>query len=308
MKRIIIATRGSKLALYQANLIKKLIKKKNPQIQVELNIIKTKGDKILDVSLSKIGGKGVFVKEIETTLINKQADIAVHSMKDMPSLLPKGLILNAILPREDASDSFISNKYDSLAELSSKDVIGTSSLRRIAQIKPNFKGNIKMLRGNVNTRLQKLDDGEYDAIILATAGLKRLGLEKRIKEKLTNEQMIPACGQGAIGIECRTEDREIINILDELNCPQTFLAVETERAFNKEIGGSCQFPAGCYVEIKENQFSLKAFLASEDGKINITNEISGLTEFLPDIGSSIGAEILADGGQKIIDTIKKKNE
>ena len=304
MKKIIIATRGSELALYQANLVKKHIIKRNPNIEIVLNIIKTKGDKILDTSLAKIGGKGLFVKEIENALLSKEADIAVHSMKDVPSELPNGLIINTILPREDASDSFISNKYKSLEELPDDAIIGTSSLRRITQLKPFFKGKIKLLRGNVQTRLAKLDNGEYDAIILATAGLKRLNLKDRITQKFTSEIMIPAVGQGAIGIECR-DDESLTELLKPLNCPTTNLAITTERIFNKKIGGSCQFPAGCYVEIDKDNFTLTAFLASEDGTVHIDNEMSGIVDLLPDIGISVAEEILNEGGQEIVNSIKK---
>ena len=235
--KLTIATRGSQLALWQAEHVKAELLKLRDDLEIELKILKTKGDIILDTSLSKIGGKGLFVKEIEQALLDHSADIAVHSMKDMPTELPEGLMLASILEREDPRDAFVSNKYNSFSELPEGAVVGTSSLRRSSQLLTKGKYDIQMLRGNVNTRLAKLDDEQYDAIILATAGLKRLEFNDRITDKFDVSEMIPSAGQGAVGVECRQSDKELVDLLQKINCDRTAMAVQTERTFVNYMPG-----------------------------------------------------------------------
>lgn len=261
MKTIRIGTRASKLALWQAHHVQNLLQKKG--CQVEIVKITTKGDQILDQSLSKIGGKGLFLKEIEEALLQGEVDIAVHSMKDVPYELPNGLVIPSILKREDPSDAFVSVKYQNLNELPKKAVIGTSSLRRSVQLKKLYPHlQFQDLRGNVDTRLKKLVTGEFDAIILASAGLIRLGLDHHINERL---KIIPAVAQGAIGIECRETDSAVVEFLQDLNHAETFECVSLERLFLQLAEGSCTMPIGCFVEKEKDVFSLKGFFANPDG-------------------------------------------
>lgn len=260
-----IGTRASQLAVWQAEHVKALIENKFPNKEVQLIKIVTKGDKILDKPLMEIGGKGLFLKELETALVNGEADIAVHSMKDVPFELPEGLEISCILERADPFDAFVSNKFKSFHAMPKGSVVGTSSLRRAVQIKrqfPDFK--IKDLRGNVGTRLGKLDAEEFDAIVLACAGLKRLGLEKRISKQLTD--FIPAVSQGAIGIECRQDDEKMKSVLQEIHHKETSLCVEAERYFMKLVEGSCHIPLGCYViKLEGLNYSVKCFYSQPDG-------------------------------------------
>ncbi len=258
INKISIGTRGSKLALWQAEWIKSEIKRLYPDLEIELNKIKTTGDKILDVPLAKVGGKGLFVKEIEEALLRHEADIAVHSMKDVPTEFPDGLHLAVICKREDPRDAFISQIQNSKFKIQKfNDVpqgakIGTSSLRRSCQllnIRPDLK--IDQLRGNLDTRLRKLNEGKYDAIILATAGIKRLGWADRITEILTPEISLPAIGQGAIGVECRIDDDFISNLIVPLNHPETSICIKAERAFLKRLEGGCQVPVAAYARIEQ---------------------------------------------------------
>lgn len=251
MSLIRIATRRSPLALWQAEHVAKLLKASHPSIEIELVKMITQGDKILDTPLSKIGGKGLFVKELEQGMLNGDADIAVHSMKDVPAQLPDGLEMAAILEREDPRDAFVSNTYASIDDLPQGAVVGTSSLRRqcqLLQMRPDLR--IKSLRGNVNTRLQKLDDGDYDAIILAAAGLIRLGFESRIKTAIPMNTMLAAIGQGAIGVECRTGDEETLRLIECLHHDTTATRVTAERAMNFKLEGGCQAPIAGHARIK----------------------------------------------------------
>ena len=298
--KIRIATRGSQLALWQAEHVKARLLEINPELEIELNIIKTQGDKILDVSLAKIGGKGLFVKEIEQALLDDEADIAVHSMKDVPAEFPAGLILHAILEREDPRDAFVSNKYKTLQDLPEGAVVGTSSLRRASQLYRQYPVKTELLRGNVNTRLAKLDDGLYDGIILAAAGLIRLEFEDRIASALDPDKFIPSPGQGAVGVECRADDSAICELLDQLNHDATAKRVKVEREFNLAIGGSCQVPAGCFVTLSDNQFELKAFVASADGKEYYREEICGTLDNLEGQGTAIAKKLMAQGADKVI--------
>jgi len=308
MDKITIGTRGSKLALWQANFIKDEIEKKHKNIKVELKIIKTQGDKILDVPLAMVGGKGLFVKEIEDELLKGNIDLAVHSMKDVPTFFPEGLYLAIITEREDYRDAFLSRKNTPLKELPNNAIIGTSSLRRKAQLL-NIKNNcqIKDLRGNVDTRIKKLENGDYDAIILATAGLKRMGFEDKITEYLDVDVMIPAVGQGALGIEIRENDNKIKEIISFLNHEPTYFAVKAERAFLRMLEGGCQVPIGCYGLLKENTLNLVGFVASVDGKKFIKDTISGNKSEYINLGKSLAEKILKQGGKEILDEVYCQN-
>ena len=243
-----IATRKSPLALWQANHVRDALLARHPELQVELVTMTTQGDKILDTPLAKVGGKGLFVKELETGMLEGRADIAVHSMKDIPVEFPQGLGLAVVLPREDPRDAFISNTFSSLADLPEGARMGTSSLRRQCQLaakRPDLK--ILNLRGNVNSRLGKLDNGDYDAIMLAAAGMRRMGWEDRITELLQPDQFIPAIGQGAIGIECRNDDSRVLQLITDLGDETTTLRLRAERAFNARLNGGCQVPRRLFI-------------------------------------------------------------
>lgn len=254
LKKLTIATRKSPLALWQAEHIKARLQALYPNLQIELLKIVTKGDKILDTPLAKIGGKGLFVKELEQAMYDKTADIAVHSLKDVPMELPEGLTIGAFCKRVSPTDAFVSNKYDSLVALPKGAVVGTSSLRRQCQLKQHRPDlTIKSLRGNVGTRLSKLDAGEYDAIILATSGLQRIELQDRIREELDTDISLPAVGQGALAIECRENDEQILNLLAPLNDNQDTLCVMAERALNRHLQGGCQVPIAGFAVIENKQ-------------------------------------------------------
>lgn len=310
-----IATRQSPLALWQANFVKDKLEKLYPTMKVELLEMVTKGDKILDTPLAKIGGKGLFVKELENALYEKRADIAVHSLKDVPMVLPEGLTLGAYLERHAPTDAFISNLYASLDELPDGAVLGTSSLRRECQI-AHTKGNliIKSLRGNVGTRLSKLDAGEYDAIILATSGLERLGLGERIRHELDDELSLPAVGQGALAIECRADDETILQLLAPLNHLATRLCVIAERAMNKTLEGGCQVPIAGFATIDGDTLSLRGRVGSIDGKtlLKSQNTIT-LTHTADDeqnaenLGKQIAQDLLSQGADQILKEVYQNN-
>lgn len=310
-----IATRQSPLALWQANFVKDKLEKLYPTMKVELLEMVTKGDKILDTPLAKIGGKGLFVKELENALYEKRADIAVHSLKDVPMVLPEGLTLGAYLERHAPTDAFISNRYASLDELPDGAVLGTSSLRRECQI-AHTKGNltIKSLRGNVGTRLSKLDAGEYDAIILATSGLERLGLGERIRHELDDELSLPAVGQGALAIECRADDETILQLLAPLNHLATRLCVIAERAMNKTLEGGCQVPIAGFATIDGDTLSLRGRVGSIDGKtlLKSQNTIT-LTHTADDeqnaenLGKQIAQDLLSQGADQILKEVYQNN-
>ena len=264
MKTLRIATRKSPLALWQAEFVKANLLKHHPHLKIELVTFTTQGDKILDVPLAKIGGKGLFVKELEAAMLAGEADLAVHSMKDVPMECPEGLAITTICEREDPTDAFVSNRFASLEDLPQGAIVGTSSLRRQCQLRalrPDLI--IRDLRGNVGTRLGRLDNNEYDAIILASAGLKRLGLEARLRQQLT--QLLPAVGQGAVGIETRIDDTKLHQLLAPLHHPQTALCVQAERAMNRRLQGGCQVPIAGFATIDNQTLTLNALVGSIDG-------------------------------------------
>ena len=299
-----IATRQSQLALWQAEYVKSQLERFHPGVVVKLLPMTTRGDKILDTPLAKVGGKGLFVKELEQGMLNGEADIAVHSMKDVPVEFPEGLHLAVICPREDPRDAFVSNTIPDFDHLPKGARVGTSSLRRQCQlraIRPDIE--IIDLRGNVNTRLQKLDDGQYDAIILAAAGLKRLGFEARIAEALDPTISLPAIGQGAVGIECRIDDERIHQLLAPLNDPMTQTRVLAERAMNKRLQGGCQVPIGGYAEISHGLLLLRGLVGSPDGSDIITGEIAGPLESAEELGEVLADDLLSRGAKEILDAL-----
>ncbi|MGE4496289.1 MAG: hydroxymethylbilane synthase [Deferribacterales bacterium] len=306
MKKVRIATRGSMLALWQANHIKALLEKEH-KVECELLVIKTQGDKILDVPLAKIGGKGLFVKEIETALLENQADIAVHSMKDVPMLLPEGLELYASPEGETPEDAFVSVKYKTIADLPQNAVVGTSSLRRkvqLARLRPDLE--IKDLRGNVNTRLRKLDDGEYDAIILARAGLVRLEYHDRVTDVISVEDMLPAVCQGILGIEVRSDDTESKKLLDFLRHEPTETRVRCERTFLRRLEGGCQAPIAGHSVIEGDRIIMKGLVSDLIGETYIEAENKGSVKDAAEIGYELAESILAAGGKEILDEIYSK--
>lgn len=303
-KVIRIATRQSPLALWQAEHVAARLQQLFPDVQTELVKMVTRGDKILDAPLAKVGGKGLFVKELEQGMLEGTADIAVHSMKDVPVEFPDGLHLAAILQREDPSDAFVSNHYASFADLPTNARIGTSSLRRQCQIKERYPdAEIISLRGNVNTRLAKLDAGDYDAIILASAGLKRLGMSDRITQCLDTSVSLPACGQGAIGIECRSDDAEINEILSSLHDHETGLCVQAERAMNARLNGGCQVPIAGFAEIQHQQLTMRGLVGSPDGALLYRSACTGEIDQADALGKRIAEDLLAQGADKILQAL-----
>ncbi|MGB0834171.1 MAG: hydroxymethylbilane synthase [Psychrobium sp.] len=299
-----IATRQSPLALWQAEFVKAQLEHFHPNIKVELVTMVTKGDKILDTPLAKVGGKGLFVKELETAMLEGRADIAVHSMKDVPVEFPEGLGLEVICEREDPRDAFVSNKYKNLDELPQGSVVGTSSLRRQCQIRaarPDLV--IRDLRGNVGTRLGKLDAGEYDAIILAAAGLIRLEMPERIASFIEPEQCLPAVGQGAVGIECRLDDDRIKELLAPLEHTETRQRVLAERALNKRLEGGCQVPIGSYCVIDGDNFWLRALVGNPDGSVMLTEEARGTLADAEQTAINMADKLLDRGGREILQQV-----
>ncbi len=299
--KIRIATRSSKLALWQSNWIKQKLEQHHEDLTVELILLKTQGDKILDVPLAKIGGKGLFVKELETAMLENRADIAVHSLKDVPTVFPDGLEISVMTEREAANDAFVSNRYSSFNDLPENGLVGTSSLRRIAQLKkarPDLA--FKSLRGNVETRLKKLDSGEFDAIILAAAGLIRLGLKPRITELLPHDLSLPAIGQGIVCIESRIGDQEILDKISFLADEQSTIQVSAERALLKRLNGGCQIPIAGHALIDGDQLTLTGILAGPEGDpfLKMT-ETGSLTDGLI-IGNQLGERMLKAGGREIL--------
>ena len=308
-REIRIATRKSALALWQAEHVKAELEKAHPGLVVTLVPMVSRGDKLLDSPLSKIGGKGLFVKELETALLNNEADIAVHSMKDVPMAFPEGLDLYCICEREDPSDAFVSNTFACLDDLPAGSVVGTSSLRRQAQLlarRPDLK--ITFLRGNVNTRLAKLDAGEYDAIILASAGLIRLGFEDRIRSRLTVEDSLPAGGQGAVGIECRTADAEVHELLKPLHHEATASRVVAERALNRHLNGGCQVPIACYAIIEGDQLWLRGLVGEPDGTLLLRAEARAPLADAEALGVKVADDLLAQGANRILEAIYREAE
>lgn len=303
-----IATRQSPLAMWQALYVKEQLQLTHPGLVVELVPMVTKGDIILDTPLAKVGGKGLFVKELELALLGSRADIAVHSMKDVPIDFPEGLGLVTICEREDPRDAFVSNHYDSLEELPAGSIVGTSSLRRQCQLKAQRPDLIiRDLRGNVGTRLGKLDNGDYDAIILAVAGLKRLGLNERIRTPLSAEQSLPAVGQGAVGIECRLDDNDTRQLLDALNHSRTAICVKAERAMNTRLEGGCQVPIGSYAIWQGDKIWLRALVGSPDGETILRGERLVTPEDAEAAGISLAEELLDKGARAILTAVYQGN-
>lgn len=296
-----IATRQSPLALWQANFVKAALETRFPELSVELVTMVTKGDIILDTPLAKIGGKGLFVKELELALLEDRADIAVHSMKDVPMDFPEGLGLAVICEREDPRDAFVSNRYANLDELPAGAVVGTSSLRRQCQLMASYPHlQVKSLRGNVGTRLSKLDNGEYDAIILASAGLIRLGMPERIRSFISTEQSLPAAGQGAVGIETRLGDERVLNYVRALHHLPTAYCVLAERAMNRHLQGGCQVPIGGFAELQGDEIYLRALVGSLDGSQIIRAEGRATAEDAEKLGVQIAQQLLNQGADKIL--------
>jgi len=300
-KNIKIGTRGSLLATTQSTWVKTQIEAAHPGVAVELVTIVTKGDKILDVPLAKVGGKGLFVKEIEEALLRKDVDLAVHSMKDVPSELPEELHLGIIPLRENPHDAFISNQYATLSELPTGATVGTSSLRRRAQLaalRPDLQ--IVDLRGNLDTRLRKLDEGQFQAIILAAAGLNRLGMSSRATGYFSAQEMLPAVGQGALGIELRRDDAELLAGLSFLNDAETTVAVRAERAFLHRLEGGCQVPIGAFAEVNSGQVELTGLVASVDGREVLKDSITGNSAEAQELGTRLADRLLELGGREIL--------
>lgn len=302
---IIIGTRSSKLALWQADYVMDCLQKKYPELHVEKKLMTTKGDKILDAPLAKIGGKGLFTKELEQDMLAGGIDIAVHSLKDMPTEVPDGLVITAITERYDPGDAFVSNKVKSLVELPKGAIVGTSSLRRKAQLlhaRPDLQ--ISDLRGNVNTRLEKLEREHFDAIILAVAGLKRLGFADRITEVLPREIVLPAVGQGALAIETREDDCEVRNLIAFLNNEATVACARAERAFLARVEGGCQVPVGVYaVPEAEGRLHVEAVIASLDGARLYRDAAVGSAAEAESLGTALADKLLAMGGIAILHEI-----
>ncbi len=305
MKQVLrIATRKSPLALWQAEFVKSSLCEAHQGLDVELLTMSTKGDKILDSPLAKVGGKGLFVKELETAMLEGRADIAVHSMKDVPMEFPDGLKLGVICEREDPSDAFVSNQFHSMDELPNGSRVGTSSLRRKCQLmakRPDLE--ILDLRGNVNTRLRKLDEGEYDAIILASAGLIRLEMSDRIRSRLSPEQSLPAGGQGAVGIELRSDDKEIADLISVLHHQPTAYRVIAERALNTRLQGGCQVPIACYALLENDQLWLRGLVGDPDGSRMLFAELRGSVEDAEQIGIDVAEELLRQGADEILQAV-----
>ncbi|MBY5993337.1 hydroxymethylbilane synthase [Ferrimonas balearica] len=303
-KEIRIATRKSPLALWQAEFVKAELEKAHPGLTVTLLKMSTKGDRILDTPLAKVGGKGLFVKELEVAMLNGEADIAVHSMKDVPVEFPEGLGLAVICDREDPRDAFVSNTYKSLDDLPQGAIVGSSSLRRQCQLRamrPDL--DVRDLRGNVGTRLSKLDAGEYDAIILAAAGLKRLELEERITDLIEPEQSLPANGQGAVGIECRLDDAELVELISVLNHAPTQARVVAERAMNTHLEGGCQVPIGAYAVIEGDTLWLRGLVGDTDGSRIIRDELRGPVVEAEQLGITLAKRLLEQGAGEILSRV-----
>jgi len=306
LKQLRIGTRASQLALWQANWVKSELEKKYPGMEVTLTKIKTIGDKILDVPLAQVGGKGLFVKEIEEAMLRGEIDIAVHSMKDVPTEFPEGLGLHCITEREDPRDAVISRNVK-FADLPQGARIGTSALRRQAQllkVRPDLE--MVIIRGNVETRIRKLDDDNLDAVILAAAGLKRLGFTEKVAEYLDVDLSIPAIGQGALGIECRLADPVVTEIIDFFNHPPTAYAVRAERALLKRCEGGCQVPIAAHGTVTGTNLRLVGFIAAVDGSRSVRGEISGPVEQCEQLGIQLADKLLADGGKAILEEVYQR--
>ena len=303
-RTIRIATRKSPLALWQAEHVKSELERQHPGIRVELLAMSTRGDKILDTPLAKVGGKGLFVKELEVAMLEHRADLAVHSMKDVPVEFPEGLGLTVICDREDPRDAFVSNHYASVDDLPQGARVGTCSLRRQCQLKerrPDLE--IITLRGNVNSRLAKLDDGQFDAIILAASGLKRLGFDERIRQEIPPEVSLPAVGQGALGIECRLDDQELIALLQPLNHQDSWTRLQAERAMNRQLQGGCQVPIAGYAVLEGDQIWLRGLVGEPDGSSVIRYEARAPQTEADQLGVTVANALLESGARDILDKL-----
>lgn len=299
--RLVIATRASRLALWQAHHVRDLLLAQYPDCQVELLEMTTKGDRILDRTLSKIGGKGLFIKELETALLDGRADLAVHSLKDVPVDLTSPFALPVIMPRDDPRDAFVSNQYASLQEMPAGTVVGTSSLRRQAQVKhlrPDL--TVTPLRGNLDTRLAKLDRGEYDAIILAAVGLKRLNLSERIRSEVTVDVSLPSAGQGALGIEILESRPELAAWLKPLACEKSTACSLAERAVSRALGGSCQVPLAAYAEVADNNVFIRGLVAEPDGSVIMRAQATGPVAEADQLGQGVAQNLISQGADKIL--------
>ncbi|WP_294845578.1 hydroxymethylbilane synthase [uncultured Gilliamella sp.] len=299
--KIRIATRKSPLALWQANFVKQQLETFHPSLVVELVPMVTQGDVLLESPLSKIGGKGLFVKQLEQAIMNGQADIAVHSIKDIPAVFPQGLTLSTVCQRDEMRDALISNQYQHLDELPHGAVVGTSSLRRQCQLRARYPHlQIKDLRGNVGTRLTKLDNQEYDAIILAAVGLKRLGLQNRIKQYIDTDLILPAVGQGAIGIESRADDKTLSELLAPLEDKNSRICIEAERAMNLALQGGCQVPIACLSQLENDSLTLRGLVGRIDGSEMIKAEVTGDFTQAEALGRQLADNLLAQGAKAIL--------
>jgi hydroxymethylbilane synthase len=306
MKKLTIATRRSRLALWQAEHVKARLEANHADLKVQLLPLSTRGDELLDKRLDDVGGKGLFVKELENAMADGRADLAVHSMKDVPAELPKGFTLAAITAREDPRDAFISARYAGFADMPAGAAVGTSSLRREAQIAARFPGlKVTLLRGNVETRLAKLARGEYDAIVLAVAGLTRLGLESHIRAKLAAEDVLPAPGQGALGIECLSARADLVSLLKNLEDPATAACVRAERRVSRALGGSCTIPLAAYAEARGSKLHLRALVASPDGRRIARAEREGALSDAEALGATVADDLRARGAEEILASIGK---
>jgi hydroxymethylbilane synthase len=302
--KLVIATRQSALAMWQAEYVRDRLRALHPSCVVELLGVTTEGDRILDVPLSAIGGKGLFIKELELAMLEGRADLAVHSLKDVPMVVPEGFTLAAIMAREDPRDAFVANEHKTLAGLPSGSIVGTSSLRREAQLRERFPHLVvKPLRGNVNTRLRKLDEGQYVAIILAVAGLKRLGFAQRIRELLNPALSMPAIGQGALAVECLTDREDLVSTLSALGDASTTLAVSAERAFGTRLGGDCRAPLAAFATMRDGELWLRGLIASRDGREVLRGERAAQVTSIDmaiALGDELGEEFLARDAPRIL--------
>jgi len=309
MQKLRLGTRGSRLAIWQAGCVAGEINKVMPDLDIEIKVIRTKGDKILDVALSKIGDKGLFTKEIENALLDLEIDLAVHSMKDLPSFLAPGLMLGAVLKRENPRDVLISHKGYTLSSMPGNGLVGTSSLRRIAQLRA-LRPDLRTidLRGNVETRIKKMEEQNLDGIILAYAGVKRLGFNEQITEIIGTDSMLPAVGQGAIAIEVREDDNETLKIISQINDKNTDFATKSERALLQELEGGCQVPIASLAHIEGDKLHLEALVASMDGQTVIKESLSGDINQAAEIGKLLAQNLLNRGADRILEEIKRLGE
>ncbi|MCR6546190.1 hydroxymethylbilane synthase [Dehalobacterium formicoaceticum] len=309
MREIVIGTRDSALALWQARWVEQELKKHWPEYSFRVVDIKTKGDKILDVALAKIGDKGLFTKELEVKILDREIDLAVHSMKDVPTMLPEGLIIGAMCRREDPGDVLVSHKGYRLADLPPGAKVGTSSLRRRAQLlryRPDFQ--LYDIRGNLNTRLAKMEKEDFDGIILAAAGVKRLGWTEKITDYLSYDVCLPAVGQGSIGIECRGDDLEVLKIIRVINDQDAFDGITAERAFLRKLEGGCQIPIGALGEMEQERMTLHGLVASLDGSTILRDKITGLRSEADQLGRTLADRLIDAGAEKILADVREALE